>query len=66
MKANHKNLAAKATLVYNLYLDPGAQPIVELKQESNSVRGNYEFQDFSFDYKKIKELKTLRDKKVKG
>jgi hypothetical protein len=60
MKINHKNIAAKATLVFNLYQDTDIQPAQEIKEKINHLRTNYEFQDFSFDYKKIKELKALK------
>jgi hypothetical protein len=66
MKATHKNIAAKANFVYNLYLGTDGQASEEINENSNPGRSNYEFQDFSFDYKKINELKALRALKTKG
>jgi hypothetical protein len=66
MKANHKNIAAKANFVFNLYVGTDGQTNEKINENSNPARSNYEFQDFSFDYKKINELKALRALKIKG
>ena len=60
MKSKHRNLAAKATLVFNLHIDADSEQIKEFRPKINYSGGKSEFYDFSLDHKKIKELKILR------
>jgi hypothetical protein len=60
MKIKHKHIAAKTTLIFNLFLDSDTLSTEESNKKVNSAKINYEFQDFSHDYKRIKDLKELR------
>jgi hypothetical protein len=60
MKSKHRNLAAKATLVFNMYIDTDLEGIKEFRKKINNSGDRPDFYDFSLDHQKIKELKILR------